>query len=241
MEVAEPHLKNGCDDFWMWNRFERSIEVKIYGTYCRIAHFHPNWSSGTAGIRGTRVLNQGRYFWELRLNQRIFGTSMMFGIGTKKARVHADTFTNLLGEDSHSWGLSHKGLLWHGGKWFEYTKPFRENESTTVGVLFDGIAGTLTYYKDGKSLGIAFRGLNKVKEPLYPIVSSTAAKTEMRLGIMRRDYINLQDRCRTVIVKRLRHRRDLDKLLLPPLMKAYIREGIIYSLGSYKNSNAMIL
>jgi SPRY domain-containing SOCS box protein 3 len=33
---------------------------------------------------------------------------MMFGIGTKKARLHVDAFVNMLGEDESSWGLSHK-------------------------------------------------------------------------------------------------------------------------------------
>ena len=42
------------------------------------------------------------------MSQRIFGTSMMFGIGTREARLHVDAFVNMLGEDEHSWGLSHK-------------------------------------------------------------------------------------------------------------------------------------
>lgn len=74
-------LRHGCDDNWTWDRRERSPEVKLQGPNFRIAYFHPNWSSGTAGVRGTRVLNNGRYFWELYLSRRIFGTSMMFGVG----------------------------------------------------------------------------------------------------------------------------------------------------------------
>lgn len=87
---------------------------------------------------------------------------MMFGIGTKNARLHANLFRNLLGEDRNGWGLSHKGLLWHNGLMLHYTKRFKENQSTVVGILFDGIDGTLTYYKDGQCLGVAFRGLNEV-------------------------------------------------------------------------------
>lgn len=86
----------------------------------------------------------------------------MFGVGTRKARLHVNAFTNLIGEDYNGWGLSHKGLLWHGGVAFQYTKKFRENEATTVGILFDGIDGTITYFKDGVCLGVAFQGLNKV-------------------------------------------------------------------------------
>jgi SPRY domain-containing SOCS box protein 3 len=72
-------------------------QVRLHGPGNRAALFHPNWSSGTAGVRGTRVLNNARYYWEVRLSHRIFGTSMMVGIGTKQARLHADRFVNLLG------------------------------------------------------------------------------------------------------------------------------------------------
>ena len=68
----------------------------------------------------------------------------------------------------------------------------RENVATTVGILFDGVKGTLAYYKDGACLGIAFTGLCKVKEALYPIVCSTAAKSGMALGVMKREYTSLQ-------------------------------------------------
>lgn len=46
-----------------------------------------------------------------RLNEQFysFHFSMMFGIGNKKARLHVNSFTNLLGEDENGWGLSHKG------------------------------------------------------------------------------------------------------------------------------------
>lgn len=65
-EDKEP-IKYGCDDHWTWNRHDRSHEVRLYGTGMRVAHFHPNWSSGTAGVRGTRVLNNGRYYWEMQV------------------------------------------------------------------------------------------------------------------------------------------------------------------------------
>ena len=69
-------------------------------------------------------------------------------------------------------------------------------------MYFDGILGTLTYYKDGVNLGVAFTGLNEVKEPVYPIICSTAAKTEMSLGVLKRDFLNLQDRWVISLFKR---------------------------------------
>jgi SPRY domain-containing SOCS box protein 3 len=63
----------GCDDKWAFSKRDRSQEVYLSNDY-HTAHFHPNWSKGTAGIRGTRMLNKGRYFWELHVSQRVFGT-----------------------------------------------------------------------------------------------------------------------------------------------------------------------
>ena len=54
------------------------------------------------------------------------------------------------------------------------------------------MTGTLTYFQDGVSLGVAFTGLDKITEPLYPMICSTAAKTEMSLGVMRREFVSLQ-------------------------------------------------
>ena len=218
-------LTYGCEDHWSWNKNDKSHNVRLYGPKQRIAHFHPTWSNSTAGVRGTRILNGGCYYWEIIMSQGIFGTSMMFGIGTKRARLHVDAFVNMLGEDEYSWGLSHKGLVCHAGWKKQYIKPLRENIATTIGLYFDGGAGTLTFYKDGQCLGVAFSGLNKVKEPLYPIVCSTAAQTEMALGVLKRDFQCLQDRCRATILAHLTREKQIDQLKLPLRMKHFILEG----------------
>lgn len=67
-------LAYGCEDKWTWNKRDRSQEVRLSGPCSRTVHFHPNWSKGTAGIRGSRVLNNGRYYWEIKVSQRVFGT-----------------------------------------------------------------------------------------------------------------------------------------------------------------------
>jgi SPRY domain-containing SOCS box protein 3 len=219
-------LREGCPEHWIWDKRDKSHEVRLFGPRHHIAHFHPNWSNGTAGVRGTESLNRSVHYWEIHISQRIFGTSMMFGIGTKNARLHVDSFVNLLGEDCESWGLSHKGLIWHNGKWRQYTKGFRENESTTIGMLFDGFQGTLTYFKDSICLGVAFTGLNRVQQELYPIVCSTAAKTEMTLGVTLRGFTSLQDRCRAMITRYVHEHEEVDDLPLPNKIKSYIKEAM---------------
>ena len=209
-----------CKDVWGWDESNKSSEVRFRGP---TVQFHPNWSNGTAAVRGNKILNHGLQFWEISVSERIFGTSMMFGLGTKKVRLYADAFINILGENEHSWALSHKGVLWHNGCWKQFTKPFRENEATTIGMCLDWPQGTLTYFKDGVCLGVAFRGLNKVTEDLYPMVSSTAAKTEMTLGLCLRGFDNLQDRCRVVIAQYCENN-CIDDLPLPVKIKEYIKD-----------------
>ncbi|XP_002737573.1 SPRY domain-containing SOCS box protein 3-like [Saccoglossus kowalevskii] len=219
------NLPDSCSDNWCWNKRDKSHEVKVFGKRNQSVLFHPNWSNGTAAVRGNDALNNGRHYWEIDVSQRIFGTSMMFGVGTKRARLHVDAFVNLLGENEESWGLSHKGLLWNRGESKIYTKPFRENEPTTIGILFDGVQGTLSYFKDGETLGVAFEGFKKIKEDIFPIISSTAAKTEMTLIRSRRSYTSLQDRCRAVIIAHVKDEKLLEKLYLPNRLIEFIREA----------------
>ncbi|XP_031623808.1 SPRY domain-containing SOCS box protein 3-like [Contarinia nasturtii] len=199
------------DANWVWSKRHRSHEVILSESYRKV-YFHPNWSKGTAGVRGTHAINSCRHYWEIHVSHRVFGTSMMFGVGTANVRLNANMFVNMLGEDENGWGLSHKGLVWHGGFTYKFSEPFIENEATVIGIYFDGLNGTLTYYKDGRCLGVAFHDLNKIGEPLYPIVISTSAKTEMVLTETRRDFPSLKDRCRGEILKHIKQKSNLENL-----------------------------
>jgi len=189
-----------------------------------VAHFHPFWSNGTAAIRANKPINRERckYYWETLVKDRLFGTSMMFGVSTRSARLHCNSFVNLIGEDEFGWGLSHKGLIWHNSQWKAYTKPFRENRSTLIGCMYDGLEGTLTFYKDGASLGVAFTGLNLVEDSLYPTISSTAAKTEFKITFAMREFCNLQERCRFTIRKQVTTE-QLSQLNLPTRIVSFLK------------------
>lgn len=43
---------------------------------------------------------------------------------------------------------------------------------------------------------------------------------------MKRDFVNLQDRCRAVIVKKIKRKQDLEQLFLPTKIKMYLAEAI---------------
>jgi len=75
-----------------------------------------------------------------------------------------------------------------------------------------------------------------VREPLFPIVCSTAAKTEMFLYNTKRDFANLQDRCRATIMKHVRSQDCLDKLKLPFRIRNYLAENLCETPDEIKNN-----
>jgi SPRY domain-containing SOCS box protein 3 len=185
--------------------------------------FHPTWSEGTVAVRGDTPLNDGcRYFWEIALSDRVFGTSMMFGIGTVNAPLFKPKYLNLLGCNSESWGLSYRGLICHNGHETLYTETIPSNQPMTIGVLFDGQFGTLKFYKNYEDLGVAFSDI-PLTEPLYPMISSSAHKTEMSLQrMLKYSFTSLKAISIVKVVKQLAHPQDAFKLQIPVTLQQEI-------------------
>ena len=51
------------------------------------------------------------------------------------------------------------------------------------------------------------------------MICSTAAKTEMSLGVMKREFLSMQDRCRATIIRNLTNEGQIEQLLLPRSLK----------------------
>ncbi|XP_067849622.1 SPRY domain-containing SOCS box protein 3 isoform X3 [Heptranchias perlo] len=149
----------------------------------------------------------------------------MVGAGTKQALLHLGNyqFINMLGMDSESWGLSYKGTIWHGGQSRQYTEPFYE-KATIIAVDLNLYDGTIAFYKNGHNLGVAFTGLNKVGVPLYPIVSSTTAETELQLGMRSCRFMSLQEQCLYTVLQHLVDKVHIDSLPLPGFIRGQLKE-----------------
>lgn len=158
--------------------------------------FHPQCSESAAACRGNEPFrrNGNYYYWEIHVQDKIYGTSVMFGLCTKQQRLHANEYCNLVGLDEWGWSLSHKGLAWHQGKNRQFTKMFPTLQPITIGLLYNTMRGDLSYFMDGKNLGVAFSGLNDVEADLYPVVGSTAKCTRMRLVGSYCGYVSLLER-----------------------------------------------
>jgi len=204
--------------------------------------FHPTFSFGTAAVRGQKKLTSKTIaYWEVVVPY-VYGTSMMFGIGDASAKMFSPIyFENLLGgSDNHSMGLSHKGFIYHNGSSIQFTVSFKERESAVVGLLFNGPEKTLSYFLNNEPLGVAFRDID-LKNPLYPMVSSTAQKSQFsvthQLGNIQSDFENpapLLDICISKLLDTIDDPRKLCTILPPSIMSNLVEHIILKTNNHHK-------
>lgn len=186
---------------WKWQASQLKSST-IFSTDKRTVLFHAECEScfETDAIRGNQPLKRNALtYWEISLlNNQINGTSIQIGIGNKKARLNSLGYLNILGSDANSYGLTHNGKLWHKNEAKSFCAAWNEPQ-VTIGCLFNGYTGQLSYYKNGTLLGVAFENIN-MSEPLYPMISSTVAQSAFRLTMVCETFPSLRDLCRKTIV-----------------------------------------
>lgn len=113
----------------------------------------------------------------------VCGTDLMVGVGTDKVDLLANKyrFASALGLDGDSWGYSYRGISQHDNHSRFYGKKF--GAGSIVSCHLDLFRGTLEFYLNRLPLGVAFHNLpvNGSCAALYPMVSSTAAKSSVKL------------------------------------------------------------
>lgn len=133
----------------------------------------------------------------------LYGTDVSVGIARKTAAYnsHPRSFVTLIGIDGNSWGYSYTGFLHHDDSNTSESKESpkaygtrRWGPGSIIGVHYNGWNGTLEFYLDRVPLGVAFRDL-PINDELYPIVSSTAAKSGLSLICAQSYPCNLAYEC----------------------------------------------
>ena len=61
---------------------------------------------------------------------------------------------------------------------------------------------------------------------LQPIINVKLFFLAMSLGLLKREFHSLQDRCRATILGHLSHKEQIDELKLPQRIKLFIYEGL---------------
>jgi len=223
---AESSLKGFSWDNWVWDDQSRPNVVQLSDAQDE-AYFYIDpviGSTGTAGVRGNKGFADGEHYWEVEFLEPPVGASVMVGVGTQRALLNSKPFQciNLIGQDCESWGLSYKGKTFHNGVGKKYCEPFFE-ASTKIGLHLNMCTGTLTFFKNGVNLGVAFTGLNRTHSQLYPMISSTSSGTELRVGVRTCRYLSLQEKCFSAIRHSIRDVNSVNDLPLPNIMKDRIR------------------
>lgn len=213
---------------WIWDNSSKSAASFLKHDQREVV-FHVDYSCGTAAVRGNQLMGEDQYYWEVKMTTPVYGTDMMVGVGTMDLDLnkYRHKFCSLVGRDGDSWGLSYTGMLHHKGHKLKYASKF--GQGTIIGVHLDMWHGTLSFYKNRKPLGIAYRGLQGKK--LYPVVSSTAARSGMKVIKCRSFKTSLQFMCcqvlRTVIPAHL----DVLKVIdMPPGLREFLENNISWLL-----------
>uniref|UniRef100_A0AC35EU77 B30.2/SPRY domain-containing protein n=1 Tax=Panagrolaimus sp. PS1159 TaxID=55785 RepID=A0AC35EU77_9BILA len=179
-------------DNWTWHRdpyvCSFTSDAYIEGN---MVIFHPTFSFGTAAVRGAKRLTKyTRAYWEI-LVPHSYGTSMMFGIGTIKTKMrYPISFEDILGGNNDtSMGLNHRGMIFRNQCSSRFIPALSEHDLGIIGLYWNGFEGTLSYFLNGKPLGTAFYNID-TSETYYPMISSTAQKSQFTLVHMYSNLIN---------------------------------------------------
>lgn len=89
----------------------------------------------------------------------------------------------------------------------------------TACIAFGFTIGTLSFYKNGEPLGVAFRGLHVIEgQVLFPVVCSAVAENEVMLKHRSCRFFSLQEKCFTSILRNLRNKSLIHELGLPNIL-----------------------
>jgi len=112
---------------------------------------------GTAATRnatmGTLGLSSGKWYWECSIIAASAG-SPVIGITNTAS---ASEVSNYPGFAANGWGYSSDGSKYNNGSGVAYGATYTTND--VIGVAFDADSGSITFYKNNTSQGVAFSSL----------------------------------------------------------------------------------
>lgn len=141
----------------IWNTADKSTKITIDGLKATKGTAPPDY----AGVRANIGKSSGKWYWEMTVTLGSTASDAQF-IGVSNTSESVDTFT---GATVNGWSYS-PGYKRHNGATL-FGATFTTGD--VIGVALDLDAGTLEFYKNGVSQGVAFS--SGVSGTLYPAVS----------------------------------------------------------------------
>ena len=141
-----------------WNPLDKGANFTLSDGNLRIDYGNPAWSA----LRGNFGIPSGQWYWEVYSP----GTYVMAGIATKNASL-----ANYIGSDANGYSYySINGEKNYNGSGAAYGDTW--TVPSTIGIAFDSENGTLEFFNDGVSQGVAFTGVTPAE--YFPAVSHYA-------------------------------------------------------------------
>lgn len=157
-EVLFVHDESASFEFDPRHRGGEEVEVAGGGMSVTITS-HNRWRT----VRGTKEITDGRVFWDARLEMCQTG-NMFLGVCTGRMKLG-----NYCGNDEHSFGYYGCSNVYNCGTSKKYGEPFRTGDMMRV--IVDMNARTLSFWKNGVSLGVAFENLPPRVYPAFSLYS----------------------------------------------------------------------
>jgi hypothetical protein len=114
-------------------------------------------------VMGTIGMSSGKWYWEVTLSS---GTSSEIGINNSNDSLS----TSYLEERPFGYSYLNGGLKYNNSTGSSYGATYTTGD--TIGVAFDADAGSLTFYKNGTSQGVAYTSLTNT--PYSPAISDSS-------------------------------------------------------------------
>ena len=138
-----------------------------------------NTSNTWRGLAGTIGVSSGKWYWEAKAVSGVGASNFIsFGIGDAEQIPNGDAEPTA---SSRIYSYKHNGTKANNNSQPSYGASWTDGD--IISILYDADNGSLTFYKNGASQGVAFNGLDTSKTWL-PITENygSSAKMSMNFG-----------------------------------------------------------
>lgn len=146
-------IENGCDDPWVFTNTNSSSNIKITKNGTEVT-FKNKDGGGLETVRGNTVLNKGKHYWEILIDNLNPTIKTVIGIGAEN-EIHNGQI------EKQNWLICTKGY-----KWWNIDGCYKKSRTTPpildqlIRLFFDGDTNTLYIYRPHNNNGYIYKPHN---------------------------------------------------------------------------------